>query len=376
MKIAFARRYQRSTSGPCKILMTVDCVGGVWRYAMDLARELLENNVETVFAGFGPAPSRELAREAHEIGHLHWFGAPLDWMAANERELRRIPDLLADLAAGRTVDLLHLNLPSQAAGLTTELPVITVSHSCVVTWFDAVRGSDVPVDWHWQKKANLAGFLASSAIVAPSRSHAQALWRCYGVERIEVVHNASRHLPPPGCKGDFVFAAARWWDEGKNGGVLDRAAASARWPVIMAGPTRGPNGQQLTIRHADHRGQLDHAATMALMERAAIFVSPSRFEPFGLATLEAARSGAALVLADIPTYRELWCDAALFADPHDPAAFSDAIDRLAASPGLREEWAGRARRQAQKYSPRRQTDAMLDIYRRAASSQAALSAAE
>ena len=55
------------------------------------------------------------------------------------------------------------------------------------------------------------------------------------------------------------------------------------------------------------------------MARAAIFVSSSVYEPFGLAVLEAAGSGAALVLSDIPTFRELWDEAALFAPPGDAA---------------------------------------------------------
>ena len=36
------------------------------------------------------------------------------------------------------------------------------------------------------------------------------------------------------------------------------------------------------------------------------------YEPFGLAVLEAAQAGCALVLSDIPTFRELWDGAALF----------------------------------------------------------------
>jgi glycosyltransferase involved in cell wall biosynthesis len=376
MNAGHTRQLSHSSLRLGRILMTVDCVGGVWRYAMDLARDLLENNVETVFAGFGPAPSSHAAREAQTIGQLHWSNAPLDWMAANERELSPVSDFLLDLAAAQNVDLLHLNVPSQAAGLVCDWPVITVSHSCAVTWFEAVRGSNVPIDWSWQKKVNLAGFLASTVVLAPSRSHAEALRRCYGIDGIDVVHNASRHMPGFGRKDDFVFAAGRWWDEGKNGHILDQAVPSSHWPIVMAGPIGGPNGQKITIRHADHRGHLSHASTMELMERAGIFVSPSSFEPFGLAALEAARSGAALVLADIPTYRELWPEAALFAAPRDPKAFADAINWLAASPARREEWGHRALQQARTYSSRRQTAAMLEIYRRALSSRRALSAAE
>jgi glycosyltransferase involved in cell wall biosynthesis len=46
-----------------------------------------------------------------------------------------------------------------------------------------------------------------------------------------------------------------------------------------------------------------------------VFVSASRYEPFGLAVLEAARAGCALLLSDIPTFRELWAGAAAFVRP-------------------------------------------------------------
>ncbi|MEB3829625.1 glycosyltransferase [Phormidium sp. CCY1219] len=49
--------------------------------------------------------------------------------------------------------------------------------------------------------------------------------------------------------------------------------------------------------------------------RAAIYAFPARYEPFGLSVLEAALSGCALVLGDIPRLREMWGDAAVFANP-------------------------------------------------------------
>ncbi|RUV31474.1 glycosyltransferase family 1 protein, partial [Mesorhizobium sp. M1A.T.Ca.IN.004.03.1.1] len=76
----------------------------------------------------------------------------------------------------------------------------------------------------------------------------------------------------------FVFAAGRWWDEGKNGAVLDRAAAVMPLPVVMAGSCSGPNGQRLHLNDADDRGPLTYPKTIALMQRAQIVVSPSVYE--------------------------------------------------------------------------------------------------
>lgn len=365
-----------AVEGPRRVLMSVDAVGGVWRYAMDLAEQFGLHGIETIFAGFGPPPSEAQSREAGEVGTLTWSDLPLDWMVNDEHRLQAVPDLLKQLAAEYAIDLLHLNLPSQAAGLDINLPVVVVSHSCVGTWFEAVHGCAVPARWLWQDRRNRTGFDRADAVLAPSRSHAQALQHCYGpIANLEVVFNASQNEPAASAKEDFVFAAGRWWDEGKNARLLDDAAGQSRWTVIMAGATDGPMGQHVHLHHALRLGEVSHAHAMGLMARAAIVASPSLYEPFGLAVLEAARAGAALVLADIPTYRELWSDAALFADARDAGRFCDAINRLADDRSARLELAACAQRRAQSFSAESQCLRLLDVYRRAMRRSCMLTAA-
>jgi glycosyltransferase involved in cell wall biosynthesis len=346
-----------------RILMTLDAVGGVWRYAMDLAAGLRRQGMEIVFAGLGPAPSVTQTAEAKALGQLVWLDAPLDWMASSRAEISAAPTEISRIARDYHVDLLHLNLPSQAARIDTPLPVVVVSHSCVVTWFAAVRRTPVPPDWGWQRDANKEGFERADAVLVPSMSHADALQAAYGpLPRLRVVHNASRVGSDPRPKKIFVFAAGRWWDEGKNGAVLDRAAAVMPLPVVMAGSCSGPNGQRLHLNDADDRGPLTYPKTIALMQRAQIVVSPSVYEPFGLTALEAARCGAALVLSDTPTYRELWDDCALFFDPHEPQSLASACMRLSEDEQLRGELVVRSLERSRRFSLERQAASMLETY--------------
>ncbi|MGE6741323.1 glycosyltransferase family 4 protein [Allorhizobium pseudoryzae] len=362
---------------PRRILMTVDAVGGVWRYAMDLARGLSAAGITTVFAGFGPEPDDAKRREAEALGKLVWLTAPLDWMAQSERDLCEVGPQIAALAAREGVDLLHLNLPSQAVDLVVERPVVTVSHSCVVTWFSAVRGHSVPEPWAWQERVNAEGLRRSDAVVVPSGSHADMITRSYGVMlQLSVVYNATRLPAETPRKEPFVFAAGRWWDDGKNGRALDEAAEHTHWPILMAGPTRGPSGQQVALLAAKSKGELSHSDTMNHLVKAAIFVSPSIYEPFGLAALEAARLGAALVLSDIPTYRELWQDAALFVDPHDPRAIADAINRLSHDSALRLALSTRSQAVSSAFTLERQVNDMTRIYQRALARQSLHAVAE
>ncbi|MGC9445735.1 glycosyltransferase family 4 protein [Cereibacter sphaeroides] len=345
------------------ILMTVDAVGGVWRYAMDLAAGL-RGQVDVVFAGFGPEPSGAQRREAEALGPLDWCEAPLDWLVGGESELAAVPKMIAGVARRHRVDLIHLNLPSQAAGLSVPVPVLAVSHSCVVTWFAAVRDGVLPAGWLWQRRLNRQGLAAADVVVTPTRAQADLMARSYGpLPEVRVVANASRVAAPARRMArPMVLSAGRWWDEGKNAAVLDAAAPLIDWPVVMAGAAASPKGQAVAIRAAEARGEISHAEVLELMGEASIFVSPSRYEPFGLAVLEAARGGLPLVLSDIPTFRELWDGAAVFFPPEDPMALAEAVNRLIRDPARRRTLGQAAQARAASYTPERQARAMAAIY--------------
>lgn len=354
---------------PRRVLITLDAVGGVWRYALDLARGLGEHEVECLLVGFGPAPSKNAMAEVEKIGNasLVWPGATLDWLAEDESDLADTSPILTRLARDWQPDLLHLNLPSQAAGLPNDLPpVLVASHSCLFTWWAAVRGGEFPSAWDWQRRQMRTGLQRACCIIVPSESHAQATQAAYGaIGAVEVVHNASPPAYDLAERQEVVLAAGRWWDDGKNARTLDAAAGLISWPVLMAGPQSGPNGQFCEFRHACALGQLPAQSVWLLMEQAAVFVAPSVYEPFGLAVLEAAHRGAALVLADIPTFRELWQDAALFVPARDPDAYAVAIETLMADKRLRSRLVRQARLRALDFKPEHQAAAMLQAYSRA-----------
>jgi glycosyltransferase involved in cell wall biosynthesis len=350
---------------PRRVLMTVDAVGGVWRYALDVARGLETLGVTCLLVGFGPEPS---TAQRAECGHVElvWTGEPLDWMVPDGAALDPGSERLAALALDWGADLLHLNLPSQAAGLPDGLSVVVASHSCVPTWWEAVRATELPAAWAWQCERNRQGFERADAILVPSESHGAALCRIYGsLPSLHVVHNATAVAPLQTLpKEPLILVVGRWWDAGKNGETLDAAAISSPWPVLLAGPLHGPNGESAAFQHARTTGPLPHEDILTLMRRAAIFAAPSRYEPFGLAVAEAAISGAALVLADIPTFRELWDGAALFVGASDTAGWWRAFKTLAADETLRRRLALEATSRSRQFSLPRQAKRLYELYRR------------
>ena len=130
-----------------------------------------------------------------------------------------------------------------------------------------------------------------------------------------------------------------------------------------------PTGQSATIRNAHVLGRLDSRHMAALLGRAAVFALPARYEPFGLSVLEAALSGCALVLGDIPSLRENWDGAAEFVPPNSDEALVSALDRLAESPAHRKTLALAAIDRARRFTPHAMAESYLDAYRRAAVSQ-------
>lgn len=359
------RRRSEKALAPLRVLMTLDTVGGVWRFGMDLARALQPRNVSFIFAVLGPAPTEAQKQEAEALGQFVHLPLLLDWMAKTESDLAAIPASIADLAQRYEADLIHLNLPTQAAEIQTDKPIVVMSHSCVPTWFQAVRKSAPPEGWEWHARLNRQGINGADIVLAPSRSHAELMIATYGqIRNLRVVHNATgpaTHVVDRSSR-DGIVAVGRWWDDGKNGAVLDQLAALLKRPVTMIGSCSGPNGETLPLHHAEPAGSLSHAETLERVGKAEVFVSPSLYEPFGLAALEAAARRTPLVLADIPTYRELWDGAALFVPPNDPAAYAEAIDKLVNERQLREILSQLASNRATRFSPVRQATAMRAVY--------------
>ena len=73
------------------------------------------------------------------------------------------------------------------------------------------------------------------------------------------------------------------------------------------------------------RGPQTEAQLRALYSRAAIYAATARYDPLGMAPLEAAFSRCAIVANDIPSFREVWGDAALYFRTNNAASLSEML---------------------------------------------------
>jgi len=352
-----------------RLLMTADAVGGVWTYALDLARGLIDEGVSVVLAVLGPAPGARQRAAAAAIPGLRLIetGLALEWTAEDAATVLEAGHRLAALARAEAADLVHLNSPALAAGGGFTMPVVAACHSCVASWWEAVRGGLLPADLAWRSALVAEGYRAADRLLAPSAAFAATTARLYGLAAPpRVVHNGRTRLPaaqpPAALPESFVFAAGRLWDEGKNVGLLDGIAARLPLPVVTAGPLAGPQGGAIALPSLHNLGSLDSGQMAACFEAASLFISPARYEPFGLAVLEAAQAGCPLVLSDIASFREIWGDAADYVHPEDGDGFVAAIERLSGDAALRHRRGAAAAARARRYTPEAMARGTRELY--------------
>jgi len=343
-----------------RLLLVTDAVGGVWVYSLELARALRPFGIETILAVMGPSPSQAQHAEAGDI-QLIDTGLPLEWLDTDADAIRRAGEGIAQIANRHEVDIVQTSSAALLAGAQFDQPCVAVQHSCVASWWAAVKGTALPPEFEWRRRLVAEGLQRADAVVAPSIAFAAETSRIYGVDAL-AVHNGRRAVTFPSIpKGRFVFTAGRLWDEGKNVATLDAAAAQLDVPFQAAGATHGPNGARIHLPHIDALGEL---STARLFAARPIYASAALYEPFGLSVLEAAQAGCALVLSDIPTHREMWSGAAIFVPAKEDAAFTSALKDLIADPDERQQLGQLAQARAAHYTPERMARGMAEIYAR------------
>lgn len=98
-------------------------------------------------------------------------------------------------------------------------------------------------------------------------------------------------------------------------------------------------GLQESIRLA---GEVTMQEKLDLFRRAKLYLQPSYFEGFGLATAEAMAAGCCVVTCDVGEVRNVVADGGLYVRPGRPAELAEAIQSLLADPGAIDRYNRRA----------------------------------
>ena len=356
------------------LLITADTLGGVWTYARELVAGLVRRGVRVTLVSFGDIPTPQTTQWMEGLAGLDYRPTAfrLEWMQEAQEDLAASMDYLQSVVEEVKPELLHLNQYCYGA-LKTDLPRLVVAHSDVVSWWVAVHNAE-PTDseWmRWYRRTVYDGICGATAVAAPTR------WMLENVTRYfvrpasaSVVYNGRSPLlfNPHMTKENLVLSVGRLWDGGKQVSLLlDRDQAV---PVWIAGDTEHPDrviGGKATLAGTDRvqfKGVMSEAQIRHLYARAAIYAATSRYEPFGLAPLEAALSRCVLIANDIPTFHELWGDTALYFRHNDASCLADTVARVHKDRQLRLTYSNLAYNRArQLFSAERMVDDYMVLYR-------------
>ncbi|MDP0501771.1 MAG: glycosyltransferase family 4 protein [Verrucomicrobiota bacterium JB022] len=348
--------------------MTADTLGGVWTYAMELIRSLEPHHVEVALVARGREPNREQREEANALRNCELYTLPqkLEWMDDPWHDVEEAQDALRRLVDDVTPDVLHFN-DYGAAVAGWELPVVLTAHSCVYSWFQAVKGGLPSQEWQPYRNCVRQALENATVVTAPTKEMLRGL-AVYDADvqdaRVFANGRSSTAFVRNAQKQPLILAAGRVWDEAKNLSVLHPAGRKLSWPIYVAGETEHPSypeqrEPQTALRCLGNLGPLQMRQVLAA---ASIFAHPARYEPFGLAPLEAALAGCALVLGDIPSLHEVWGDAALYVPCDAPEAWCLTLRQLIYDAPRRAEMARRAQARARRYSAEAFGEAYASLY--------------
>jgi glycosyltransferase involved in cell wall biosynthesis len=180
--------------------------------------------------------------------------------------------------------------------------------------------------------------------------------------RIDVIPNGVAAPPPvPAGERRTILAVATNLPHKNLETVVEAVRRLASpLPLVVAGArTESLDGAGLD---ATFLGAVDAPTLERLYAEAAVYVTTTRYEGFGLPVLEAMARGVPVVCSDLPVLREVAGDVAFFADPQDPGAVAAAVERALREGDTRLE-AGRA--QASRFPWDAAAEATLAAYERA-----------
>jgi len=360
------------------VLVTADTMSGSWTYTRELVTGLVTRGIRVTLVTFGEIPLPDQTAWMDLLHGLEYRPTAfrLEWMDDAPQDLHESSEFLTNLVREIKPDLLHAHQFCHG-DLPVEIPRVVMAHGDVITWTEAVQGcAPRPTRWlKWYRETILRGIAAADAVVAPSACMLNTLITTYGrPHRAAIIYPGRNPIffNPYVSKDDSVLSVGRLLDAGKQVFLLTQHTHPFSVCIVGAEQTvpipRIPIRADVKISTDQTtvaiRGPQTEAQLRALYSRAAVYAATARYEPLGIAPLEAAFSRCAIVANDIPTFREIWGDAALYFRTNDAASLAATLRQLDSDHGLRHAYADRAYARArERFTTKRMIDDYLELYR-------------
>ncbi|GAB4149943.1 MAG: glycosyltransferase family 1 protein [Planctomycetota bacterium] len=276
---------------------------------------------------------------------------PIARLSIVEAPRAALPRQLALPRLLRRIGARVFHSPVAALPLLAPCPCVATAHD--LPWMHGESGERTSARRRW---ATSLSFARADAILAPSEFTASAVRRIAGSrDKVRVVpHGIGCGGDPPSAERSGPFVAIGDSRTRKNRSRI--AAAHARARAIRPGiPSLRFVGPPDDWVSEDEKRRL--------LGRCRAAVQCSLFEGFGLPVLEALAAGAPLLCSDIPPFREVAGDAALFVDPRDEEAIAEALLRLDEDEELRGRLSAAGPRRAALFPAKSVAEAWSALHR-------------
>ena len=360
------------------VLVTADTMSGSWTYSRELVTGLVARGVRVTLITLGEIPLPDQIAWMDRLHGLEYRPAAfrLEWMDEAPLDMSESSAFLANLVSEVNPDVLHLHQFCYG-NLPVGVPRVIMAHGDILSWTQAVRAcAPRPSQWlKWYRDTVVRGIAAADAVVAPSEWMLDTIRATYvQPRRGEVIYPGRNPIffNPYISKDDSVLSVGRLIDAGRQVSLLTQHAHPV--PVCIVGSEQTVPIPRIPIR-ADVkvstnqatlaiRGPQTDAQLRALYSRAAVYAATPRYEPLGMALIDAGFSRCAIVANDIPSFREVWQDAALYFQTNDASSLATILRQLDTNRPLRQAYADRALSRArERFTSARMIDNYLDLYR-------------
>jgi len=281
----------------------------------------------------------------------------------------------------------YMNLAGSLAKKLYGIPAVATVHSLepLRPW----KAEQLGRGYELSKWMERAGLCACDRIIAVSEGMKKDIMKCYPIpsSRISVVYNGidpavytrredARVLRKYGVRRPYVLFVGRLT---RQKGVFDLLQASKRFlpgtqlvlaigkpdePGILDDLKRAVKGRKDVVWINSMLGQKE---TIALYSGAAVAVTPSVYEPFGIVVVEAMACGAPVVASAVGGIREIVESgrSGLFVPPARPTELAAVVNRLLADRSLAQKLASNARRRVEeRFTWKAAAKKTFDIYKR------------
>jgi glycosyltransferase involved in cell wall biosynthesis len=119
-------------------------------------------------------------------------------------------------------------------------------------------------------------------------------------------------------------------------------------------------------RNFEIKGYLPDSELEKIVEDSKIFIMPSYYEGFSIATLEAMCAGCVCIVSDIPSLKQIYSPVAIFATKGDINSFAQQIDILLSQPDKMERISTKSKEFSRRYDWNEIIGREIMIYRRIA----------